>query len=208
MIQTETPYPWYPLFEEARENAFTYEAFDAMMKEHSETGKTTGHNQSEALLEYSRLNYRRMKRWHKTLQLPLEVEISLSHLERPVTWLVITEGWCGDAAHVLPVLNAMARQQPLIDLRVVLRDENPELMDQFLYNGTRSIPIVISLSMEDHRFMGTWGPRPAVLSQRVIDEKAAKGTLSPEFKQELQAWYNTNKGQDIARELLKLLPLE
>ncbi len=208
MIQTETPYPWYPLFEEARDNAFTYEAFDALMKEHFETGTTTGSNQSESLIEYSRLNYRRMKRWHKTLQLPLEVEISLSHLDRPVTWLVITEGWCGDAAHVLPVLHVMARQQPLIDLRVALRDENPELMDQFLYRGTRSIPIVISMSPEDFRFMGSWGPRPAVLSQRVIEEKASKGSLSPEFKQELQAWYNANKGMDIARELLELLPFE
>lgn len=208
MISLEMPYPWYPNYEDAYSQALSSEAYDDLLKMLAETGGTTGPETTPSLVEITALNYRRSKRWHKTLDLPLEVKISLSHLESPVQWLVITEAWCGDAAHALPVMQAMARQQPLIDLRVVLRDQQPELIDAFLTGGTRSIPKLISMDLDQSALLGTWGPRPEALTRRVEEEKRLQGKLSPAFKEELQLWYNQNRGVDTARELLSLLPLE
>ena len=67
----------------------------------------------------------------------------MSQLKDNFTLLVLAEGWCGDAAQILPVINKIAEYSSLIDLKVVCRDENPELMDQFLTNGSKSIPKVI-----------------------------------------------------------------
>lgn len=208
MISFETPYPWAEAYTEAFAKSQKYEAYYDRMRDLAEAGRTTGDEQSESLVNFTALNFRRIKRWTKTLDLPVDVKISLSHLETPVSWLVISESWCGDAAHALPVMQAMASEQPLIDFRVVLRDENPALMDQFLTDGARSIPKLISTSSIEGELLGTWGARPEVLTRMVNEEKARAGKLSPEFKEGLQAWYNTNKGVDTARELLRLLPLE
>lgn len=208
MIRFETPLPWLSKFEEAYSQSLTYPQYARLVQELAENGSSTGEHPTESQIEFTGLNHKRMKRWHKTLDLPVDVLISLSHLESPISWLVITEAWCGDAAHALPVMQAMSLEQPLIDLRLVMRDEQPELMDQFLTEGTRSIPKLISVSKDEGTFLGDWGPRPEILNQRVKAEKEREGGLSSAFKQELQSWYNTDKGTLISRELLSLLPLE
>ena len=68
--------------------------------------------------------------------------------------LVIAEDWCGDASNTVPIIAKLAARLPGLELRVILRDENPEVMDQYLTNGARSIPIVIALD-EDSRSWDT-----------------------------------------------------
>ena len=92
-----------------------------------------------------------------------------------------------------------------ITLKVVLRDENLELMDAFLYNGGRSIPKLIALDNTTGKILGDWGPRPSIATQLVDDYKKEHGKLTPEFKQDLQVWYNKDKGQNTAQDLLGLL---
>jgi hypothetical protein len=166
-------------------------------------GKSTGPEQSEDLTNYSLLNDRRMKRLDKTIKISEETIQEFQKVSAPQTWLVITEGWCGDAAQNLPVLNKIATASDYIDLKVVLRDENLELMDLFLTNGGRSIPKLIALD-KDNNVIDSWGPRPTVATKMVADYKEKNGVLDPEFKQDLQVWYNKDKGQSVQEDFVSI----
>lgn len=174
----------------------------------AENGKTTGEEQSEIKANYTQLNNRRMNRWDKTFKLSESVQEKLANLDTEYVFLTITESWCGDAAASLPVVNKIAEASPNISLKVVLRDENPELINAFLTNGTQSIPKVIILDKANNEIVGDWGPRPSIATQMVEDEKKAHGKLTDEFKQELQVWYNKDKGENILNDILGLLGLE
>jgi thiol-disulfide isomerase/thioredoxin len=188
--------------------AMDYSRYRKLVSELAKLGKTTGPNQSEAMINYTKLSDRRMVRWEKTFNISEEIQEKLTHLDRELTFLVLTESWCGDAAASLPILQKIAESTPKIDLKVVLRDESLELMDAFLTNGARSIPKVIVLDNSQQEIVGEWGPRPSLATKMVEDYKAEHGKLTDEFKQELQLWYNKDKGQNILQDILKLLALE
>jgi hypothetical protein len=105
----------------------------------------------------------------------------------------------------MPVLNKMASLNDNIDFKVVLRDENIELMDAFLTNGGRSIPKVIMLDNASGEVLDTFGPRPSEATGYVNRFKAENGSLTPEFKEDLQHWYNKNKGQNIIEDVTEIL---
>ena len=121
------------------------------------------------------------------------------------TWLVLTESWCGDAAHLMPVINKVAELNKGIDFKVVLRDENEALMNQFLTNGGKSIPKLIIIDNETGNVQNTFGPRPTEATKLVHDYKTKHGKLTPEFKEDLQGWYNKNKGQNAISDLVSLI---
>ncbi len=166
---------------------------------------TTGNEKTEDLAEYTKLNDRRMKRWDKTLKVSHETLQNIQQFDKKTTWLVLTESWCGDAAHVIPVINKVSELNDNIDLRLVLRDKNPDLMDAFLTNGGKAIPKLIAIDNETGNVMNTFGPRPSVATKMVADYKAEHGVLTPEFKQDLQVWYNKDKGQSTIEDLVELL---
>ncbi len=125
--------------------SYTYDQFLDLLDDLLTEGKTTGANQSEEYLHYAKLNLQRMRRWNKTYETGSGL-MALIKKQKPQEWWVITEGWCGDSAQNLPAIVKMAAASSgKIKLRIVLRDENPEIMDQYLTNGTsRSIPILVS----------------------------------------------------------------
>ena len=164
--------------------------------------KLQGMEQSEALTNYSLLNDKRMKRLDKTIKLSKETLQEFQKISEPKTWLVLTEGWCGDAAQSLPVLNKIAKSTDKIDLKVILRDENLPLMDLFLTNGGRSIPKLIVLDKENN-VIDSWGPRPTIASKMVADYKEKNGALDPQFKQDLQLWYNKDKGENVQADFMR-----
>src|SRR5690606_26509598 len=110
--------------------------------------KTTGEDHSEDMLNYTDLNISRMNKWDKRFELSADVLALLKNTNRKEAWVVLTEAWCGDAAHAIPVMAKMAAASPNIDLHLVLRDENLDLMDQYLTNGGRSIPKLIRVDAE------------------------------------------------------------
>lgn len=168
-------------------------------------GKVTGPQQSESLADYTKLNVQRMQRIDKTVHLQPELSAALKAIDQPQTWLVITEGWCGDAAQILPVINAMANENPLIRLQLVLRDSNLELMDQYLTDGTsRSIPKLIVLDTDTMEERFNWGPRPAAL-QEIYQKMRAEGMDYPAIAQELHAWYAKDKTVSTQKEILRKL---
>jgi hypothetical protein len=186
------------------EKALSYEAFKKLVEDLLAQGLATGPHQSEAYTHYSQLNMQRMHRLEKTFQILPEIKELMGRIYKPQTWLVLTEGWCGDAAQSIPVMHGLALENSLISLRFQLRDENLELMDQYLTNGvSRSIPKLIALDTFSGEELFNWGPRPAPLQQLFYRMKA-EGMAFDAAKEELQRWYNKDKTITIQQEIAVL----
>jgi thiol-disulfide isomerase/thioredoxin len=183
----------------------SYQVYRASVKQLVADNSTTGNDNSEAMVNYTMLNDRRMKRWDKTIKVPQDLQDSISEFNEKVTWLVIAESWCGDAAHLMPVMNKMAELNNNIGFKVVLRDENEALMNKFLTNGSKSIPKLIMIDDESGDVVNTFGPRPSEATRMVNDYKKSHGKLTPEFKEDLQRWYNMDKGQNTLEDLTAIL---
>ncbi|MDT0606635.1 thioredoxin family protein [Croceitalea rosinachiae] len=188
--------------------AMTYEEYRNWVSELVASNSNSGPIQTDALVNYTQLNDRRMKRWDKTLKISEEYKKKITNLNSKATWLVLTESWCGDASPSLPVMNKMAELNSKLDLKIVLRDENLELMNLFLTNEAQSIPKLIALDSETNEVLGEWGPRPSIATKMVDDYKVKHGKLTAEFKEDLQVWYNKDKGQNILEDLVNLLTLK
>ena len=190
--------------EEALKKAISYTSYRKLISDLIASGKSSGPIQSEDLLNYSKLNDRRMTRLDKTIQLSQETLLGLKKIDKPITCLVLTEGWCGDAAQTLPVISKIADESDLITLKIIFRDEHEELMSHFLTNGGKSIPKLLILNSEN-KVLNTWGPRPNTATKMVQDYKNKYGQLDAAFKQQLQVWYNKDKGVNIQEDMLGLL---
>lgn len=166
--------------------------------------KTTGEDQSEKLVDYTKLNFSRMKRIMKTMVIPEEAKNIIENINCELTWLVLIEGWCADAAQNLPVVARLAELNNNISVRVLLRDENLDIMDQYLTNGGRSVPKLICLD-ERLNEVGTWGPRPKFLQDWMKKEKENPTMEMADLKKEFQVWYTKDKGQTLIDELIKVM---
>jgi thioredoxin-like negative regulator of GroEL len=194
------------LIAKSLENAISYPEYRTLVHDILADGKSTGSIQSEALTNYSLLNDRRMKRLDKTIKITDETKAVFKSITEKQTWLVLTEGWCGDAAQNLPVIHKLAAENENIALKIVLRDEHLELMDLFLTNGGRSIPKVIVLDAQNN-VNHTWGPRPTLATKIMVEYKAENGSIDAQFKQDLQVWYNKNKGLSVQEDFVKMIPV-
>ena len=181
-----------------------YNSYRATIDKLFKEGKSTGPIQSEDLLHYTELNIHRMNRVEKTVQLTDTLKYILSKVSSPQIWLVISEGWCGDAAQIVPVFSLIEKQFPSIQLKLLFRDENLELMDQFLTNGSRSIPKLLILDATTNELIAQWGPRPQEASQLINEMKVANNEMSA-IKEKLHLWYAKNRGVAIQSELVELL---
>jgi hypothetical protein len=186
------------------QRSITYEAYKQLVEDLLAAGRSTGPQQSEDLTHYSQLNVQRMHRVEKTIQILPEVREQMLRVSRSQTWLVLTEGWCGDASQSLPVIKALADLNTNIRMRILLRDENPALMDQYLTNGvSRSIPRLIAVDPATGAELFTWGPRPTALQETFYGVRS-EGLPYDVIKEELQRWYNKDKTVAIQRELAVL----
>jgi Thioredoxin len=115
-------------------------------------------------------------------------------------FLVIAEDWCGDASNTVPVIAKLVEAIPGLELRVIQRDAYPQVMDRYLTNGARSIPIVIALD-ESFQEIGHWGPRPTELQAWVMANRATlpKEELYPQVRK----WYARDRGETTIREVLE-----
>lgn len=186
-------------------NSFTYFDYRKIIIDLLSEGKSTGYNQSDDLTQYSLLNETRMHRLDKTIVVLDENIQQLNALKKKYIWLVISEGWCGDAAQILPVLNKLDQFSYSIEMKIVLRDDNPELMDLFLTHGAKSIPKLIVLDQETLEVAGNWGPRPKGAYELIQSYKKKTGTTDLELKTELQLWYLHDKGIGIQNEVTNLM---
>ncbi|HUH46107.1 MAG TPA: thioredoxin family protein, partial [Arenibacter sp.] len=174
------------IIKESLEKSMDYGAYRELMGKLAAEGKSTGAVQNREMGDYTLLNEQRMKRLDKTIGIDAVAASRIKEFDKKTTWLVLTESWCGDAAQTLPVINKMAQLNDKITLRLVLRDENIELMEQFLSNGTMAIPKLIAIDDTNGELIGEWGSRPTLATRMVQDQKDRYGELTPEFKQDLQ----------------------
>jgi hypothetical protein len=186
------------------EKSMTYAEYIKLIDDLLMDGKTTGPNQSEAMFNYGKLNRQRMHRLEKTVHLKDSLTAVARGVTRKMIWLIITEGWCGDAAQNIPVIEKIAAENENIETRYLLRDENLELMDQYLVNGGRAIPILVSLDAETLKEIDHWGSRPAIAQAYLMEMKAA-GIEKKAMMENLQRWYLANKEQAIQEEFQSLL---
>lgn len=185
--------------------AYSYAAYRQLINERLTRGLTTGTTQSEALTHYARLNVQRMERIDKTVQVLPELLVAVQELPRPYVWLVLTEGWCGDAAQIVPTLEAVAQaSQGQLSTRYLLRDENLDLMDRYLTNGGRAIPKLIMLDAVTLEEVAQWGPRPAP-TQALFLELKAQGLSHEAYAEQVHAWYAKDKTRTTQAELLALV---
>jgi hypothetical protein len=192
------------IIQSALQNSHSYTEYRNIVSKLISEGKSTGKEQSADLLHYSELNEVRMNRLEKTIKLDAEVEKKLLNLKSKQTWLVIAEGWCGDAAQILPIIKLMAEASKNIDLKLVFRDENEELIHLFLTNGAKSIPKLIILD-ENSNVINHWGPRPEGAKNIIIDYKAKNGIVDEAAKIALQKWYLEDKGISTMKEIVVIL---
>ncbi len=186
------------------EKALTYTEYLKLIDDLILEGKTTGEDQSESRVYFGKLNRHRMNRLDKTVVINEELKEKVKSVQRPLIWLIITEGWCGDGAQNIPAIEKIAAENPLIQTRYLLRDENLDLMDQYLTNGGRAIPVLICIDGETFEPMGRWGSRPTEIQEYFLELKAS-GIEKTERDELIQRRYNADKEKAIQKDFWKLL---
>jgi len=186
---------------------YTYESYLKEFEKWIKKGATSSVNHSPALVEFTKLNWSRTQRIHKTISLNAELKIAAEKIQHNHTWMALTEAWCGDSAQNLPVIAEIAKLNPeKIKLYILLRDENPELMDKYLTNGARAIPKLIAVNETMNKETFVWGPRPLPAQELLRKWKRnPKDKSWEEFEKELHSWYAKDKTQTIQSEFLSLL---
>ena len=187
--------------------SFDYESYINYTEKRVSGNIKSGYKKSVSLADYTRLNLHRMKRIYKTTIIKDALINEIKCIKNKWLWVVITEPWCGDAANAVPVIAKITKQNKNIKLRFILRDENPEVMDEYLTNGSRSIPILINLDAENLKEIGIWGPRPQILQDLVTSFKQKNNYLSEELKEKIQLWYANDKTITIQDEFLEKIRL-
>ncbi|MFC2093414.1 thioredoxin family protein [Bacteroidota bacterium] len=184
---------------------YTYSQYKTLIDSLLNADKTTGDDQSESKVNFTKINMQRMKRLHNTTKITEELKKEIMDLKNEWIWLVITEAWCGDAAQNNPVIAKIAEINQNIDLKFILRDENPDVMNAYLTNGNRSIPKLICLDSNILKEIGTWGPRPEAAQKRVMKDKADPNVSHEEMVKNNQLWYLQDKTLSIQNEFIELI---
>lgn len=159
------------------------------------------------LHEFIKINFQRLGRIYKTVKINDKLHDLISKLDTPQHWIVITESWCGDSAQSLPILAKIAElSDENIKLEIILRDDNPDIMEKYLTNGSKSIPKLVAFD-EMGIELFTWGPRPKP-AQRLFELwKASKELDWDGFEMQLHKWYALDKGETVQNEIFELLKL-
>ena len=181
-------------------SGMTYEEYKKLFADEIENPQDLDENNN---YDIKKLNFARSTRVEKQFVPSDKLTGAVDKISKQQLWLVLTESWCGDSAQNLPVLAKISRLSKNVELRILLRDSNLEIMDKYLTNGTRSIPKLVAFD-EEGKELFRWGARPAA-SQKLINELKEKGLQKNEWLLELHKWYANNRGKEIEKELLGLL---
>lgn len=138
----------------------------------------------------------------RAASLPRELAERAKRLPQRWHLLVLSEDWCGDAVNTVPVIARFVEEVANLDLRILARDQNPDLISRHLTTGTRSIPVVMAL---DEAFVewGWWGPRPATL-QRWIRSEGLHLPREERYRR-TRSWYARDRGRTTIEEVVEML---
>jgi hypothetical protein len=190
---------------EVLETAYTYESYRLLLDQLMADHKTTGSNQEDWLIDYAKLNIARMRKWEKKLDIMPAIKADIEKITEPQIWLTITEGWCGDAAQIVPVIEKLAALNSNIEHKIILRDNNTTIIDHFLTNGGRAIPMTLVLDKKTLNVMANWGPRPSG-AQNIMNQLKTNPELKKEDLMEaLHTWYAKDQSVQVQAEFTAAL---
>ena len=181
------------------------EYYELTKKEIEKTnpGQLTGDEKKQ--FEDKKLNLHRMTRIEKHYSVSEELKNLILQVDKPQIWMIISETWCGDSAQNIPFIAKIAAVNPRIEIKIVMRDSNPDVMDLYLTNGTRSIPILVAFD-ESGEELFRWGPRPDEAKKLFEDLKTA-GIEKAVRLEKLHLWYGRNRGAALESEIKKLVSI-
>lgn len=185
-------------------NSMSYAEYKELIDRLVAEGKTTGPIQTEAKADFTRLNRQRSSRVERTVEIGERLRSVVRGIERPMTWLVVSEAWCGDGAQSVPVVEKIAAENDKIETRYLLRDENLGLLEELQGKLDLAIPKVIAIDTSTSEVLGIWGSRPAA-AQQLFAKLKAEGVEKDMILEEMQRWHNTDRGQSLQREFEKLV---
>lgn len=203
---------------ELLENAMTYPAYVEMVRELCAHRKTTGNPEFRGGFWVNLMieSLACIDHILESIQLDKNILKAIKKQEMPLTWVAITETWCIDSANSLPIIYKMSEANSNINMKVILRDEPPKVIDNFLTRGSKSIPKVICLDAESLVVLGTWGPRPIELQAKMMLKTRAANKLfgnddakaqdrSREIVATIKKWYEEDQTESIQIEALESL---
>lgn len=190
---------------EVLSKALNYDSYTKLIEDLFSENRTTNDDNSESQLNYTKLNIQRASRWEKRAKLNDDLKEVVNKINNDQIWLVITEGWCGDAAQILPFINKISELNEKVELKLVLRDQHPDVMDEFLTDGSRSIPKVVVLNKETLDVLGSWGPRPKAVHKDYVQKRRDTDYDNKKAAEELHLWYARDKGKTTQVEFKEFL---
>lgn len=155
--------------------------------------------------EEKKLNLHRMTRIEKHYSVSEELKNLISKISHQQTWMIISETWCGDSAQNIPFIAKSVSLNPNINLKIILRDSHLDIMDLYLTNGTRSIPILITFD-ESGKELFRWGPRPQE-GKKLFSDLKAQGLEKSVILEKLHLWYGRNRGKNLENEMIEAAKL-
>ncbi|HRD39328.1 MAG TPA: thioredoxin family protein [Bacteroidia bacterium] len=184
-----------------------YPEYRQLVDELISQGKTTGNNQEQMLIDFTKLNVQRMNRIDKTVQIPEELKQQLIDLDISYDLLLIGDAWCGDCAQIIPVIQKIVESsEGKLNYKIISRDTFPDLMEAYSTNGAKSVPKLLIMKKDHFDVIATWGPRPKPAQEIMLHWKANQDTISWEdFEKNLHLWYAKDKGLIIMHEITNLL---
>lgn len=184
-------------------NGLTYDEYMEVFA--AKVNSTKADITKDTIDEYEKLklNLHRSLRIQKSYSVNTELIEIIKEIDKPQIWMVITEDWCGDSAQTIPYINKIASHNSLIEVRILLRDENTDIIDHYLTNETRSIPKLVAFDTDGNELF-TWGPRPKEAVE-LIKKSKSEGKTKDQFIAELHLWYAKDKGQSLEKEFINLL---
>ena len=154
------------------------------------------------LLERPKDNSELWRSIYKRAALDPEAVERVKSIEHPFHLLILNEDWCGDSVNILPYIARLAESTDHLEMRILGRDANRDLMDAHLTGKSRSMPVVIVYDA-DFREKGWWGPRPGPLQRWVIEEGLA--LPKPDRYPLIRAWYARDRGRTLVSEILSII---
>ncbi len=181
----------------------TYEAFESAWYDRLDQPRSGLDRTQRRYLFYARYNKDRSERVRQAYHMSDDLRIRLEAIKEPQHWMVLTEDWCADSAFCLPVIVAAAQVSHAIELRILRRDENLDIMDQYLTGTSRSIPKLVAFSAAGTELF-RWGPRPE--QARLLREGLlADGVSGGDVSKRLIEWYEEGGWSQVDTELLALV---
>lgn len=185
--------------------AMTYPEYKGLIEQLLIADKTTGENQSKGMIEYTRLGVHRMSRMEKKSQISDQLLQKTKLIREKWYWVVFTEAWCGEAAQTIPVLHKITETSGNLELKLLLRDEFPDITRHYMTRENYSIPMMLCLHAHTLEEIGIWGPRPAPAEKFISEFKSNPIDTIEEFVQKIHAWYNQDKGKTLQLEIGNLI---